>query len=160
MTVLSGDSLRERSMIEPFCERSKAHGMTYGVGFAGYDIRVREAIDLPPGGFSLASTVEAFDMDNDVIGVVHDKSTWARRGLAVQNTVLEPGWVGYLTLELTNHTRAAGGGSSGSRGASASVGPRRLADRAGSVPSARSRCREGLHGQVSAPDGRAAAGDP
>lgn len=42
-------------------------------------------------------------MPTDVIGVVHDKSSWARRGLAVQNTVIEPGWRGFLTLELTNH---------------------------------------------------------
>jgi hypothetical protein len=38
-----------------------------------------------------------------VVGVVHDKSSLARRGIAVQNTVLEPGWRGFLTLEITNH---------------------------------------------------------
>jgi dUTPase len=37
------------------------------------------------------------------MGIVHHKSTWARRGLVVQNTVIEPGWHGYLTIELTNH---------------------------------------------------------
>jgi dCTP deaminase len=38
------------------------------------------------------------------MGIVHDKSTWARRGLVVQNTVIEPGWHGYqTTIELTNH---------------------------------------------------------
>ena len=42
-------------------------------------------------------------MPNDVMGVVHDKSSWARRGLTVQNTVIEPGWRGYLTLELVYH---------------------------------------------------------
>lgn len=51
----------------------------------------------------LLSTMERFTMPNDVVGIVHDKSTWARRGLAVQNTVIEPGWSGYLTLEVTNH---------------------------------------------------------
>ena len=40
---------------------------------------------------------------DDVLGTVHDKSTWARQGLAAQTTVIEPGWRGYLTLELTNH---------------------------------------------------------
>ena len=34
------------------------------------------------------------------MGIVHDKSTWARRGLVVQNTVIEPGWHGYLTIEV------------------------------------------------------------
>jgi dCTP deaminase len=79
--------------------------MTYGVGPAGYDVRVREELELPPGGFSLASTVEHFDMPRDLLGIVHDKSTWARMGLALQNTVVEAGWRGWLTLELTNHGR-------------------------------------------------------
>ena len=82
--------------------------MTYGRGTAGYDVRVefeegltRKAI--PSGSFILASTIEEFTMPCDIIGIVHDKSTWARLGLAVQNTVIEPGWCGFLTLELTNH---------------------------------------------------------
>lgn len=37
------------------------------------------------------------------MGIVHDKSTWARRGLSVFNTVIEPGWMGHLTLELVYH---------------------------------------------------------
>ncbi len=44
-------------------------------------------------------------MPNSVMGIVHDKSSWARHGVAVQNTVIEPGWRGYLTLELTNHSQ-------------------------------------------------------
>jgi dCTP deaminase len=43
-------------------------------------------------------------MPTDVIGFVHDKSTLARFGIAVQNTVIEPGWTGILTIELTNHS--------------------------------------------------------
>jgi dCTP deaminase len=54
--------------------------------------------------FQLASTVEEFDMPETLMAIVHDKSTWARKGLAVQNTVIEPGWRGFLTLELTNHS--------------------------------------------------------
>ena len=42
-------------------------------------------------------------MPSDLLGLVHDKSTWARRGLSVFNTVIEPGWRGFLTLELVNH---------------------------------------------------------
>lgn len=41
-------------------------------------------------------------MPNNLLGKVCDKSSWARRGLVVQNTVIEPGWHGYLTLELSN----------------------------------------------------------
>lgn len=58
---------------------------------------------LKPGEFALASAVEEFQMPDDLLGVVHDKSSWARRGLTLQNTVIEPGWRGFLTLELTNH---------------------------------------------------------
>jgi dCTP deaminase len=53
--------------------------------------------------FKLASTVEEFNIPDDVMGVVHDKSSWARKGLCVQNTVIEPGWRGFLTLELSYH---------------------------------------------------------
>jgi dCTP deaminase len=103
--ILSGQSIRRRGIFTPFAERTREHGMTYGVGPAGNDVRVGEELELPPGGFSLASTVEHFEMPNDVLGTVHDKSTWARMGLAAQTTVIEPGWRGHLTLELTNHGR-------------------------------------------------------
>jgi deoxycytidine triphosphate deaminase len=53
--------------------------------------------------FMLAHTLEQFDMPKDVMGVVHDKSTLARLGVAVQNTIIEPGWRGFLTLEITTH---------------------------------------------------------
>lgn len=103
MTILSAQSIRRVKPIEPFCERTVLAGMSYGLSAAGYDIRIREGLMLSVGSFKLASTIERFKMPNDVLGHVADKSTWARRGLAVQNTIIEPGWEGYLTLELTNH---------------------------------------------------------
>lgn len=45
-------------------------------------------------------------MPDDLVGRVCDKSTLARLGIAVQNTIIEPGWLGYLTLEITNHSKA------------------------------------------------------
>lgn len=102
--ILSAQSIRQRGIFTPFCERTREHGMTYGLGPAGYDVRVSEEIALGPGGYSLASTIEHFTMPNDVLGKVADKSTWARLFLAVQNTIIEPGWRGYLTLELSNHS--------------------------------------------------------
>ena len=96
-------AMRE-ALISPFVERSSAYGMTYGLGPAGYDVRVAESLMLEPGTFSLASTIEYFEMPTDLIAFVHDKSTWARRGLSLFNTVIEPGWKGWLTLELTNHS--------------------------------------------------------
>lgn len=106
--ILSGQSIRKRGIFTPFCERSKQNGMSFGLSVAGYDVRInadKPGVDmvLQPGESALSSTLEHFEMPNDLLGVVHDKSTWARRGLAVQNTVIEPGWRGYLTLELTNH---------------------------------------------------------
>ena len=55
------------------------------------------------GRMVLASAIEEFDMPASLVGVVHDKSTWARQGLSVFITVIEPGWIGFLTLELVYH---------------------------------------------------------
>lgn len=106
MSILPAQEIRKLKPVEPFEERTKHNGQTYGLGPAGYDIRVAEDLTIWPGGFMLASSMERFSMPNHVLGIVHDKSTWARRGIAVQNTVIEPGWRGFLTLELTNHSRS------------------------------------------------------
>jgi dCTP deaminase len=102
MTVLSGLTIRDLNIIEPFVERTQhvGTGTSYGMSYAGYDLRLDQNVRLRPGLTYLASTLERFTMPNDVMGVVHDKSTWARKGLSVQNTVIEPGWTGWLTLEL------------------------------------------------------------
>lgn len=111
--ILPDFMIRERGIFTPFSERSKQRGMSYGLSHAGYDVRITlngmtafsaGVVQLEPGGFMLASTLEHFDMPADLLGIVHDKSTWARMGLAAQNTIIEPGWKGYLTLELTNHS--------------------------------------------------------
>ena len=102
--ILSAQSIRDRQPIEPFHERTVCNGMTFGLGPAGYDVRIAENVELIPGGYSLASTIERFIMPDDLISFVHDKSTWARRFVTVQNTVMEPGWRGFLTLEITNHS--------------------------------------------------------
>jgi dCTP deaminase len=78
--------------------------MSFGLSHAGYDVRIAETMWLNPGMFSLASTIEEFFMPTDLVAFVHDKSTWARRGLSLFNTVIEPGWSGFLTLELVNHS--------------------------------------------------------
>jgi dCTP deaminase len=57
------------------------------------------------GNFTLASAIEEFQMPERLVGIVHDKSTWARQGLSVLNTVIENGWCGFLTLELVYHGR-------------------------------------------------------
>ena len=104
--------------------KTKEHGVSYGLGEAGYDIRIKQSVEfrkllwlIPAyrvgggrwhfGKFALASAIEKFQMPCDLVGIVHDKSTWARRGLSVFNTVIENGWEGYLTLELVYHGRGA-----------------------------------------------------
>lgn len=100
---------------------------SHGLAEAGYDIRLKQDIyfttaftghsrervvrvfaddgtsEQTHGRFVLASAMEEFNMPDCLVGVVHDKSTWARRGLSVFNTVIEPGWKGFLTLELVYH---------------------------------------------------------
>jgi dCTP deaminase len=92
-------------MISPFVERDTVRGMSFGLSAASYDIRIAEDVTIEPGQFVLVSSMERFDIPPDVLIVAHDKSSWARRGLAVQNTIFDPGWRGYATLELTNHGR-------------------------------------------------------
>lgn len=92
-----------RHVVEPFIERTPINGMTGGLSFAGYDIRAKQGVMMRPGDFKLLSSVEHFHMPADLVGRVMDKSTWARRGLAVQTTLIEPGWSGWLTIEVTNH---------------------------------------------------------
>jgi dCTP deaminase len=109
--------------------KKKLHGVSYGMSEAGYDIRIKQEIQFDPnynnrgpailkgeidplngnvisiskGRFIIASAIEEFQMPENLVGIVHDKSTWARQGLSVFNTVIEPGWKGFLTLELVFH---------------------------------------------------------
>lgn len=106
--ILPAQQIRKIKPIEPFLER-QVHpaGMSYGLSHAGYDVRIAEDIHLAGGEFRLASTLEKFRMPINLIGMVHDKSSWARQGLSLFNTVIEPGWHGFLTLELVNHSKYA-----------------------------------------------------
>ena len=104
--IVNGQSLVASCPLDPILieKRPGPGGVSYGMSEAGYDIRIAQDIVLHPfKRFSLASTVERFDMPEDVVAIIHDKSTWARRGLSVFNTVAEPGWQGWLTLELVYH---------------------------------------------------------
>lgn len=124
--VVNGNSLYRSSQLLDVPDRKiSEHGVSYGLGEAGYDIRIKQDITfyrlfgLIPmvkvvdgnqvsrhfGKFALASAIEKFNMSKYCVAIVHDKSTWARRALSVFNTVIEPGWKGYLTLELVYHGR-------------------------------------------------------
>ena len=103
--ILPAQNIRKlRGIIEPFHERTVLNGMSFGLSSAGYDVRIAETLWLTPTNrFALASTIEKFVIPRSIVGMVHDKSSWARRGLSLFNTVIEPGWRGFLTLELVNH---------------------------------------------------------
>ena len=90
-------------LVAPFCAKTVIHGMSYGLSSAGYDIRIKDDAHVWPGEFTLATTVESFNFPNHLLGMLVDKSSWARKGIAVQNTVFEPGWRGFPTIEISNH---------------------------------------------------------
>lgn len=125
---------QEHGMIEPFEAGQVREGViSYGLSSYGYDIRVapefkvftnvhhivvdpkdfddRSFVDInqdhciiPPNSFALARTVEYFRIPRDVLVVCLGKSTYARCGIIVNVTPLEPTWEGYLTLEISNTT--------------------------------------------------------
>jgi dCTP deaminase len=124
----------EHAMIDPFEEGQVRNGVvSYGLSSYGYDIRVaadfkvftdvhsvvvdpkafdaRSFVDIegdhciiPPNSFALARTLEYFRIPADVLVVCVGKSTYARCGIIVNVTPLEPEWCGYLTLEISNTT--------------------------------------------------------
>ena len=121
-------------MIAPFEMNQVRRGtISYGVSSYGYDIRVasefkvftnvynvvvdpkdfdgRSFVDvdgqdciIPPNSFALARTVEYFRIPRDTMVLCVGKSTYARCGIIVNVTPLEPTWEGFLTLEISNTT--------------------------------------------------------
>jgi len=59
---------------------------------------------IPPNSFALARTVEYFRIPRDVLTICVGKSTYARCGIIVNVTPLEPEWEGHVTLEFSNTT--------------------------------------------------------
>lgn len=124
----------EDEMITPFEEKQKRDGVvSYGVSSYGYDARVADEFKIftnvnsatvdpknfcetgfvdrktdvciiPPNSFVLARTVEYFKIPRDTLVVCVGKSTYARCGIIVNVTPLEPEWEGHVTLEFSNTT--------------------------------------------------------
>ena len=124
----------EKEMIKPFIDKQVGNkSISYGLSSFGYDARVSnefkiftnvnsEIVDpknfkptnfvtkntseciIPPNSFVLARTVEKFKIPDDVLVICLGKSTYARCGIIVNVTPLEPGWEGYVTLEFSNTT--------------------------------------------------------
>lgn len=125
---------QEKAMIEPFVDAQKRDGViSYGLSSYGYDARVgnnfkiftnvdsavvdpknfaansfvdrtADVCIIPPNSFALASTVEYFRIPRDVLVICVGKSTYARCGIIVNVTPLEPEWEGHVTLEFSNTT--------------------------------------------------------
>lgn len=132
--ILNDKQLAEIKPLHPFVEELETEGtVSYGLGSYGYDIRLADKfrvftdvhsaeIDpkkfdedafvekegdsclIPPNSFCLGKSLEKFDMPENVFGIVVGKSTYARCGIIVNMTPLEPGWKGYLTIEISNTT--------------------------------------------------------
>jgi dCTP deaminase len=114
MIINGRELIKAEPIVDMLTSKHIAHGVSHGLSQGGYDIRIAEDVYFneqavcvdgawKQGRFTLASAIEQFDMPFDMIGVVHDKSSWARQGLAVFSTVIESGWRGWLTLELVYH---------------------------------------------------------
>ena len=122
----------KKGMIRPFVNQQVRRGkISYGLSSYGYDARVssefkiftnvnsgivdpkvfkkesfvtkigKECI-IPPNSFALARTIEYFKIPEDVLVICLGKSTYARCGIIVNVTPLEPGWEGHVTLEFFN----------------------------------------------------------
>ena len=119
--------LRAAPIKNMLTEKVQGDLTSYGLTECGYDIRIAEDVhftgkhrkELHPmvritypdgqskdenGVLALGSSMEEFDMPTFLMGRVLNKSTWARKGLdASMTTNIEPGWRGFLTIELIYH---------------------------------------------------------
>jgi dCTP deaminase len=124
----------EHGMIEPFIEKQVRQGViSYGLSSYGYDMRVadefriftnvyntvvdpkafseKSMVDfkgdvciIPPNSFALARSIEYFRIPRGVLCITTGKSTYARCGIITNVTPFEPGWEGFVTLEISNTT--------------------------------------------------------
>ncbi len=65
---------------------------------------VDDHILIPPNSYVLGRSVEYFRMPDNLLAIVLGKSTYARSGIIVNVTPLEPGWEGHVTIEIGNAT--------------------------------------------------------
>lgn len=126
--------MASKGMIEPFNENQVRSGViSYGVSSYGYDMRIAEEFKIftninntivdpknfdprsfvefkgdtciiPPHSFVLGYSVEYYRIPREVLVICLGKSTYARCGLVVNVTPLEPEWEGHVTIEISNTT--------------------------------------------------------
>jgi dCTP deaminase len=124
--------MAEKGMIEPFNKEQVREGViSYGISSYGYDMRIADEFKIftninntivdpkgfdiksfidfkgdvciaPPNSFVLGRSVEYFRIPREVLVICLGKSTYARCGIVVNVTPLEPEWEGYVTIEISN----------------------------------------------------------
>ncbi len=124
--------MAEKGMIEPFNKEQVREGViSYGISSYGYDMRIADEFKIftninntivdpkgfdiksfidfkgdvcivPPNSFVLGCSVEYFRIPREVLVICLGKSTYARCGIVVNVTPLEPEWEGYVTIEISN----------------------------------------------------------
>jgi dCTP deaminase len=134
MGVLADWQIQKEVKITPFAEAAARPGViSYGLSSYGYDVRVGRnfkvftnarcaVVDpknfdpasfvdiegdfclIPPNSFALAETVEYLEIPRDILCICMGKSTFARCGIIVNITPLEPEWRGRVTIEISNTT--------------------------------------------------------
>jgi dCTP deaminase len=72
--------------------------------FVDADASQKGYILIPPNSFALCETVEYFEIPRDMLAICVGKSTYARCGIIVNVTPLEPEWKGKVTIEISNTT--------------------------------------------------------
>lgn len=101
--IVNRQSLLDAAPIKDMLTTKETYlGYSHGLTECGYDIRLAEDVTMFLGRrFVLTYAQEYFQLPDHLMGRVLNKSTWARRGIdASMTTNIEPGWKGYLTLEL------------------------------------------------------------
>lgn len=72
--------------------------------FVDVDAGEKGFVLIPPNSFALCETVEYFEIPRDILAICVGKSTYARCGIIVNVTPLEPEWKGKITIEISNTT--------------------------------------------------------
>jgi dCTP deaminase len=126
------DMAAKHRMIEPYADLRRRKGkISYGASSYGYDFRLSDEYKIPdfgsarnldpkriegirfedfrgrfcripPNSYVLGRSLEYFRIPRDVIAICQGKSTYARCGIIVNVTPLEPEWEGFITLSLVN----------------------------------------------------------
>jgi dCTP deaminase len=125
-------SMAGKGMIQPFNRRGIKKGViSYGISSYGYDMRIADEFKIfipvgepvvdpknfdaksladfkgdrcivPPHSFVLGRSLEYFRIPRDILVICLGKSTYARCGIVINVTPLEPEWEGHVTIEISN----------------------------------------------------------